>query len=214
MLVTGAASGLGARVVTAARSAGWNAVGIDVVACPSIDHVVADVTDAMQVRAAVEALATRARGLDAVVTAAGAPRPGVPDHTVSGVVDRPASVDLPGTAAAIRAALPFLLTSGGTVVTIALAAGVAGFTRALAAELCGQVGVTLVVPEGMDAGHTQGQEDQHRAGGATPLHATSTVAAAVVHALGRPPGCEIRELAVTPPGARRDVGSRRPASTA
>ena len=219
MLVTGAASGLGASVVTAARSAGWNAVGIDLVACPTIDHVVADVADAIQLRAAVEALSVRARGLDAVVTAAGVPRPRVHVDMGADEADAVATVDVHGSAATVRAALPFLLASGGTVVTIAMTGGAAGFTRSLAAELSGQVGVTLVVPEGTYAGHAQGHADQRRAGGGTPLHAASTVAAAVMHALSRPPGCEIRELVVTPsrehvaqslttPSARTDDHSR------
>ena len=72
------------------------------------------------------------------------------------------TVDLLATAAVVRAALPYLQRSRGHVVTVASTLGVralsdataycaakfgvVGFTRALAAELAGAVGVTLLVP--------------------------------------------------------------------
>jgi short-subunit dehydrogenase len=73
-------------------------------------------------------------------------------------------VNLLGTAAVIRAALPALVAAHGTVVIVASTLGikavsdvtaycaskfsVVGFTRALAAELRGQVEVTLPIPGG------------------------------------------------------------------
>ena len=79
--------------------------------------------------------------------------------------DRVVLVNLLGTAAVVRAALPYLTASHGTVVTCASTLGfralsdataycaskfgVVGFTRALAAELQGSVGVTMLVPGGM-----------------------------------------------------------------
>ena len=67
--------------------------------------------------------------------------------------------------AVVRAALPSLLEAGGKVVTVASTLGlralpdasaycaskfgVVGFTRALALEMAGRVGVTLLIPGGM-----------------------------------------------------------------
>lgn len=212
VLVTGAASGLGAAVVTAARSAGWNAVGIDVAPCPTIDHVVADVADEPEVRAAVDALARRAGGLRAVVTAAGIDRCGALADVSASDWNTVIAVNLMGTAATIRAALPHLLDAGGTVVTVASTLGlrgvpdataycaskfgVVGFTRALAAELRGSVGVTLLVPGGMD--NFAGRDEKYRPGPDASLGSAANVAAAVMHALSQPAGCEIRELVVAP----------------
>ena len=74
-------------------------------------------------------------------------------------------VNLLGTAAAVRAALPHLEASGGRVVTVASSLslkgvsdataycaskfGVLGFSRALAAETKGRIGVTTLIPGGM-----------------------------------------------------------------
>ena len=74
-------------------------------------------------------------------------------------------VNLFGTAAVARAALPYLKASHGRIVTVASTLGikavgdataycaskfgVVGFTRSLAAETAGQIGVTLLIPGGM-----------------------------------------------------------------
>ncbi len=105
-------------------------------------------------------------GLDAVVTAAGTDSCG-PLGTVPGEAwERVVAVNLLGTVAVIRAALPYLerSTRGGKVVTVASTLGVkavcdasaycaskfavVGFTRALAAETAGRVGVTLLISGG------------------------------------------------------------------
>jgi short-subunit dehydrogenase len=74
--------------------------------------------------------------------------------------------------------------------------GVVGFTRALAAELAGQVGVTLLVPGGMRTAFFDDRPDQYKPGPDAELNDPANVAAAVLFALAQPPGCELRELVV------------------
>jgi short-subunit dehydrogenase len=76
--------------------------------------------------------------------------------------------------------------------------GVVGFTRALAAELQGQVGVTMLVPGGMHTGFFDGRDEQYKPPPDARLNKPSDVAAAVVFALSQPAGCEVRELVVAP----------------
>ena len=123
-------------------------------------------------------------------------------------------VNLLGTAALARAALPYLEASAGRLVTVASTLGlrplpdataycaskfgVVGFTRALAAELAGCVGVTLLLPGGMDTAFFSGRGEQYRPGPDAQLNRPEDVAEAVVFALSVPPPCEVRELVVTP----------------
>jgi NADP-dependent 3-hydroxy acid dehydrogenase YdfG len=72
-----------------------------------------------------------------------------------------------------------------------------------AAELAGRVGVTLLVPGGVRTAFLDARADQYRPGPDAMLpDATFTdpadVARAVAFCLRQPPGCEIRELVVTP----------------
>jgi NAD(P)-dependent dehydrogenase (short-subunit alcohol dehydrogenase family) len=115
----------------------------------------------------------------------------------------------------VRAALPHLERSGGRVVTVASTLGlrgvsdataycaskfgVIGFTRALAAETAGRVGVTLLVPGGMRTAFFDGRPEQYRPAPDADLAEPEDVAQAVVFALSQPPGCEIRELVVATP---------------
>jgi len=121
-------------------------------------------------------------------------------------------VNLLGTAAVVRAALPWLRASRGRVVTVASTLGlraapeataycaskfgVVGFTRALAAELAGEVGVTLLVPGGMRTAFFEGRSERYRPPPGAPLNDPGDVAAAVLFALEQPAGCELRELVV------------------
>ena len=111
-----------------------------------------------------------------------------------------------------RAALPYLERSRGTVVTCsstlglrsvsdataycASKAGVVGFTRALAAETAGRIGVTLLVPGGMDTAFFDGRDDQYKPPPDAKLNRPEHVAKAVLHALRQPAGCEVREMVV------------------
>jgi NAD(P)-dependent dehydrogenase (short-subunit alcohol dehydrogenase family) len=121
-------------------------------------------------------------------------------------------VNLLGTARVVRAALPYLEQSGGTVVTCsstlglkalpdataycAAKFGVIGFTRALAAETRGRIGVTLLIPGGMHTPFFDGRDAQYKPPPDAKLNRPEDVAATVVYALRQPPGCQLRELVV------------------
>src|SRR4029450_9204030 len=128
--------------------------------------------------------------------------------------ERVVKVNLLGTAAVVRAALPWLERSRGAVVTVASTLGlravsdataycaskfgVVGFTRALAAETAGRVGVTLLVPGGMHTAFFDARPEQYKPGADAKLNRPEDVAKAVLFALCQPPGCEARELLVAP----------------
>lgn len=213
VLVSGGASGLGAAIVTAVADAGGKPYVLDLTA-DSPDSARVDVSDTRATEAAVRDLADRAGGLDAVVTAAGIDRPGALADVPGKDWDHVVAVDLLGTAAVVRAAMRYLLRSHGHVVTIASTLGVralphataycaakfgvVGFTRALAAETAGEVGVTLVVPGGMRTGFFDGRDEQYKPGPNAKLNDPRNVAEAIIFALSQPPECSIRELILCP----------------
>jgi len=214
VLVTGGASGLGAAVVDAVRAAGGRPIVLDRVPPDTdVEHEVVDVTDRAAVERAVAAVAARAGGLDAVVTAAGIDRCGTLADVPAEEWERVVAVNLLGTVSVVRAALPHLVASRGTVVTVASTLGVkavsdataycaskfgvVGFTRALTAELKGRVRVTLLVPGGMHTAFFDDRTEQYRPGPDAKLNRPQDVAATVLVALTQPEGCEVRELVVT-----------------
>jgi NAD(P)-dependent dehydrogenase (short-subunit alcohol dehydrogenase family) len=213
--VTGGASGLGAAVALAVQEAGGRPYVLDLVTPPfEVDHELVDLADGRAAAAAVERAAGRLGGLDAVVTAAGVDACGPLDGVPADAWERVVAVNLLGTAAVVRAALPHLERSTGKVVTVASTLGlralpdataycaskfgVVGFTRALAAELAGRVGVTLLVPGGMQTAFFDGRPEQYRPAADAKLNRPEDVAQAVLFALGQPPGCEARELLLAP----------------
>jgi NAD(P)-dependent dehydrogenase (short-subunit alcohol dehydrogenase family) len=214
VLVTGGASGLGAAVASEAAAAGWRPLVLDRRPVEGSDHVVVDLSDSRAAETAVETIATRNGRLDAVVTAAGTDACGPLGRVSTDDWERVVRVNLLGTAAVVRAALPYLEETRGRVVTVASTLGiralpdataycaskfgVVGFTRALAAELAGRVGVTLLVPGGMRTAFFDSREEQYRPPPDAQLNQPRDVAAAVLFALCQPPGCEVRELVVTP----------------
>lgn len=128
-----------------------------------VDFVRADLADTDAAEQAVHEIIERAGGrIDGVFTAAGTDACGPLDKVPTKKWEYVVQVNLFGTAAVIRAALPALRESKGTVVTCASTLGikavgdataycaskfgVVGFTRALAAETAGSVGVTLLIP--------------------------------------------------------------------
>jgi NAD(P)-dependent dehydrogenase (short-subunit alcohol dehydrogenase family) len=149
-----------------------------------------------------------------VVAAAGTDRCGRLLDVPASDWERVVSVNLLGTAAVVRAALPHLLSSNGRVVTVASTLGlralsdataycaskfgVVGFTRALAAELAGQVGVTLLIPGGMQTAFFDGRDEKYRPPPDAKLNRPEDVATAVLFALRQPVGCEVRELVICP----------------
>jgi len=213
VLVTGGSSGLGAAVVRAVAEAGGRPAVIDLAPPEAgVPHVVADLSDSAAAARAVEELVATVGAPDAVVTAAGTdacgPLAGVDVEDWERVV----RVNLFGTAAVVRAALPHLVERRGTVVTVASTLGlravgdataycaskfgVVGFTRALAAELAGEVGVTLLIPGGMQTPFFDGRTEQYKPPADAVLNDPDHVAETVVFALSQPPGCEVRELVV------------------
>jgi len=214
VLVTGAASGLGAAVVQAVRAAGGQPLGLDRAEVAHAPHELVDLADARAAEAAVRRLVDAHGGaLDAVVTAAGTDSCGPLADVEPAAWDRVVLVNLLGTAAVVRAALPYLKASGGKVVTVtstlghrvfpdataycASKFGVVGFTRALAAELKGEVGVTLLTPGGMATAFFDDRADKYKPPPDAKLNAPQDVARSVLHVLTQPPGCEVKELVVT-----------------
>ncbi|MEU5564089.1 SDR family oxidoreductase [Micromonospora musae] len=213
VLVTGGSSGLGAAVVAAVARSGGRPLVIDrQPPGDGVPWVECDLADTRAAEAATRQLAERSGGLDAVVTAAGWDVPGRLADVPAETWERIIAVDLLATAAVIRAALPYLEASRGTVVTVASTLGVkavsdataycaakfgvVGFTRALAAELAGTVGVTLLVPGGMRTAFFDERDAQYRPGPDAVLNDPADTAAAVMFALAQPPGCAVREMVV------------------
>ncbi|MFS8478907.1 MAG: SDR family oxidoreductase [Micromonosporaceae bacterium] len=217
VLITGGSSGLGQAVTQAVAKAGGSPYVLDRVPPEGGDGVpyqLCDLADTAAAEVATREIAARAGGLDAVVTAAGIDIPGRLSDVPAADWERVVAVDLLATAAVIRAALPHLERSRGHIVTVASTLGfkalpdataycaakfgVVGFTRALAAELAGTVGVTLLVPGGMRTRFFDEREERYRPGPDAALNDPADVASAVVFALTQPPGCAVRELVVCP----------------
>jgi NAD(P)-dependent dehydrogenase (short-subunit alcohol dehydrogenase family) len=215
VLVTGGAGGLGAAIVAAVSEAGGKPYVLDVrPPAGGVPAVSVDLADTRAAERATVELAEHAGGLDAVVTAAGIDVPGRLGEVPAADWERVIQVDLLAPAAVIRAALPYLADRHGHVVTVASTLGlralsdasaycaakfgIVGFTRALAAELAGQVGVTLLVPGGMRTNFFDGRTEQYRPGPDAALNDPANVAAAVLFALSQPAGCAVREIVVAP----------------
>jgi NAD(P)-dependent dehydrogenase (short-subunit alcohol dehydrogenase family) len=215
VVVTGGASGLGAAIARAVAANGGTPVVLDRIEPPyDVDHVVVDLADRAAAERAVRHAAERHGGLDAVVAAAGTDSCGKLEEVEREDWERVVLVNLLGTAAVVRAALPSLEESEGRVVTVASTLGlralsdataycaskfgVVGFTRALTAETAGRVGVTLLLPGGMQTNFFDGRPDEYKPGPDAQLNRPEDVADAVLFALTRPPGCEVRELLVAP----------------
>lgn len=215
VLVTGGASGLGAAVVDAVAREGGRPVVLDRFPSGSgHEEVCVDLVDARAAERAVREVSERVGGLDAVVTCAGTDACGRLDDVSGADWDRVVMVNLLGTVAVVRAAMPDLLERHGRVVTVASTLGlralsdataycaskfgVVGFTRALAAETQGRMGVTMLVPGGMHTAFFDGRDAQYLPPPDAKLNQPGDVAQAVLFALRQPAGCEVRELVVTP----------------
>jgi NAD(P)-dependent dehydrogenase (short-subunit alcohol dehydrogenase family) len=215
VLVTGGASGLGAAVARAVTARGGTPVVLDRVAPPyDVDHELVDLADTRATEAVVAAVGEAKGGLDGVVTAAGTDACGKIADIPGKDWERVVEVNLLGTAAVIRAALPFLRARHGRIVTVASTLGlralsdataycaskfgVVGLSRALAVELAGEVGVTCLVPGGMQTAFFDGRDEQYKPGPDAQLNDPANVAEAAIFALSQPPGCEVRELIITP----------------
>jgi NAD(P)-dependent dehydrogenase (short-subunit alcohol dehydrogenase family) len=214
-VVTGGSSGLGAAVVAEVTAGGGVPFVLDLRAPPPpTAHVVVDLADRTSAEQGVARAASEMGGIDAVVTAAGIDACGPLGEVPADRWERVIGVNLLGTAAVIRAALPHLEKSRGRVVTVASTLGlralpdasaycaskfgVVGLTRALQAELTGRVAFTLLVPGGMRTAFFDGRDEKYRPGEDATLNDPREVARAVVFALTRPDGVELREIVLTP----------------
>jgi NAD(P)-dependent dehydrogenase (short-subunit alcohol dehydrogenase family) len=213
--VTGGASGLGAAVVRAVQKAGGAAVALD--RQPPGDDVrwvEVDLSDPVAAESAIAEAERLIGPLTGVVTAAGIDACGLIEEIALEDWVRVVTVNLIGTAAVARAAVPRLENTRGRLVTIASTLGlralsdataycaskfgVVGFSRALAVETAGRIGVTMVVPGGMRTSFFDGRPEQYRPGADAMLNDPDVVADTVVYALEQPAGVEIRELVVCP----------------
>jgi len=215
VLVTGGASGLGAAVVAAVGEAGGRPVCLDRVRTDAdVEQEVVDLADTRAAEDAVRTVSGRVGGLDAVVTCAGTDACGRLEDVAAEDWDRVVLVNLLGTVAVVRAALPDLLERRGHVVTVASTLGVralsdataysaskfgvVGFSRALAAETQGRLSTTMLVPGGMHTHFFDGRSEQYKPPPDAVLNQPADVARTVLFALQQPSGCEVRELVVTP----------------
>ena len=216
ILVTGGSSGLGAAVAAGVAQQGGTPVVLDR-RPPSGGwaYEQVDLADSKDAEAAVRRVATDHGGLDGVVTCAGIDVPGALADVPTDTWERIVAVNLLGTAAVVRAALPWLERSHGRIVPVASTLGhhavgdataycaskfgVVGFTRALMAELKGRVGVTLLTPGGMTTAFFDGRDEQYKPGPDAQLCDPAHVAAGVLVALSQPPGAEIKELVIAGP---------------
>jgi NAD(P)-dependent dehydrogenase (short-subunit alcohol dehydrogenase family) len=215
VIVTGGASGLGRAVAAAVAAEGGHPVVLDVQR-PDEEReaVLVDLADGRAAEEAVRGVGERHGRIDAVVTAAGIDACGDLADVAADAWERVIAVNLVGTAAVVRAALPWLLDGRGRVVTVASTLalralpaataycaskfGVLGFSRALAAETAGRIGVTTLIPGGMRTAFFDDREPQFKPGPDAVLNDPADVARAVVFALRQPPGCEVREMLVAP----------------
>lgn len=215
VLVTGGASGLGLAVADAIHKAGGTPVVLDVAEPPgTVAWERVDLADPRAAEAAVRTVIERHGGVDAVVTAAGIDACGDLADVPAVAWERVIAVNLVGTAAVVRAALPTLRARRGRVITVASTLGlralpaataysaskfgVVGFTRALAAETAGEIGVTLLLPGGMRTAFFDDRPEQFKPAPDQQLNHPADVAEAVLFALRQPAGCEVREMVIAP----------------
>jgi NAD(P)-dependent dehydrogenase (short-subunit alcohol dehydrogenase family) len=215
VVVTGGSSGLGAAVAAAVEEAGGTPVVLDRQPPPNgFGWEEVDLARPRAAETAVRRAATAHGGLDAVVTCAGIDACGELGDIDPEDWERVIMVNLVATAAVVRAALPFLEERRGRVVTVASTLGVralpaataycaskfgvVGFTRALAAETADRIGVTLLIPGGMQTHFFDDRPEEFKPAPDQRLNRPEDVARSVIFALSQPAGCELRELLVAP----------------
>lgn len=215
VIVTGGASGLGAAVAAALAARGDTPLVLDRQPVDGYPSITVDLADGRAAEQAVaDLIADHAPGgrVDGLVAAAGTDACGRLEDVDAKSWERVIAVNLMGVAAVVRASLPALTASHGRVVTVASTLGVkavsdataycaskfglVGFTRALATELAGSVGVTLLIPGGMQTAFFDGRTEQYKPGPDAVLADPAAIADAVVFALDRPQGVELRELLI------------------
>jgi NAD(P)-dependent dehydrogenase (short-subunit alcohol dehydrogenase family) len=214
VLITGAASGIGAATAECLRSAGARVIGLDLQA-DGQDVLSCDVRDQRSVGEAVQEAIGRLGGLDALVNNAGlglpqrASRP--PEEDALAVID----VNLLGPWRVTGAAMDALRASRGRVVNVASGLahfavplapaycmskrGLTAYSDALRYEVGHEVTVTTVYPGYVRTPiHTASQEQGFALEGMVPAEPLRKVAASIADAvLGAPR----RDVATTRAGA-------------
>jgi NAD(P)-dependent dehydrogenase (short-subunit alcohol dehydrogenase family) len=176
VLVTGAAGGLGTAVCERFAAGGWDVVASDRPESRARigDWIPADLLDVEQIREMVAQAATLHGRLDCVVNAAGLWTEGPSGETTEEEWDRVVGVNLKAAYFVSSAAIPHLVTTGGSVVMISSDAGIQGnagaavysaskggvsnLTRALALELAPRgVRINAVCPGDIETPMLEGQ---------------------------------------------------------
>ena len=156
VLITGAASGIGAATFFKLRGLGATVEGCDLSVVPletesrfeNVRMATVDIRDAEQVQRFVDSVIERHVRIDAVVNCAGV---GVTSEQVPMTHetsredwDRQIGVNLTGTYIVSRAALPALIVQGGAIVNISSIAGLVGIAglSAYSASKAGVLGLT------------------------------------------------------------------------
>jgi meso-butanediol dehydrogenase / (S,S)-butanediol dehydrogenase / diacetyl reductase len=165
-LVTGASSGIGAATAGLLAAEGATVVGLDL-AGDGEGVLRTDVTDPGSVAAAVDTVVERHGRLDLAINCAGIMRFGRIEEIDVADWQRHLAVNLTGPFLVSQAAIPHLLETKGSIVSVASIAGVKGqaytsaycaskggvvlFTKSLALELASRgVRVNCVCPGGVD----------------------------------------------------------------
>jgi 2-hydroxycyclohexanecarboxyl-CoA dehydrogenase len=165
ILVTGAASGIGAATAGMFRQHGWRTAGIDLRPSDTDLSIQCDVTNADSMAAAVGSVVEQLGGIDVAVSAAGYYEEGIDVCDItSSQWDRMLAVILGGTVNTCAAVLPHLIArNAGSVIAIsselalagsatdlhyvAAKGAVLGLVKSLAAELAGTaIRVNAVAP--------------------------------------------------------------------
>jgi len=217
VIITGAASGIGAATAEALRGRGARVVGLDLKPNGDEALIACDVTDQESVDCAIaQAVKRLGGGVDALVNCAGIGLPQSATETPGPDALRVIDVNLLGTWRVTASALPALRAARGRVVNIssglahiavpfataygASKRGVVGYSEQLRAEVGDEVTVTTVYPGYIrtpihDASRSAGVGLE----GMVPAEPLEAAVATIVRAIyGKP----ARDLATTKRGAR------------
>jgi NADP-dependent 3-hydroxy acid dehydrogenase YdfG len=216
VIVTGGSSGLGAATCHELQTLGASVVSLDRQHADAVSTIVTNLADGAEAERSTQRAIEGLGGVDAVICCAGRDVPGPITSLDRSTWEHIVAVNLIGTAVVVRTALPALERDAGRVVTIASTLGhravgdataycaskfgVVGFTRALAAEYRGRVGVTLLTPGGMHTPFFDDRDEQYKPPAGASLADPAHIAQAVVWILGRPAGVEVKEMAIMSPG--------------